>query len=155
MDIKSAILRYCLYQPRCHKEVRNKLYELGCRSSDANQYVAELIEQGVLNEEQYAKAIARGKFRIKGWGRNKIIYELKLNQISPYCIKNALKEIDDREYFLTLQKICSQKIAELKHEKNARLRQTKVFRYLLQRGYESNIIQEVLKEMITEKKGSE
>ncbi len=110
--------------------------------------MAELIDAGLINEERYAQNFARGKFRIKHWGKNKIVYELKQDQISEYCIKKALKEIDDTEYWVTLKKLCERKLLELKGEKNGFVLKSKLYRYLTQKGYESTLVQEVINELI-------
>lgn len=147
MDILSAIYRYCNYQERCHREVRNKLYELGCKPCEAEQYISKLIEDNLLNEERYARSFARGKFRIKNWGRNKILYQLRRNQISPFCIKKAMTEIDENEYLNTLERLTLKKWQELKKEKNPIEKKGKLFRYLQQKGYETDLIKDVFQEI--------
>jgi regulatory protein len=144
MDVKKAIYHYCTYQERCHVEVRNKLYELGCTTPEVEEHIANLITTGILNEERYARAIARGKFRMKQWGKQKIIQQLKLNRISDYCIKKALSEIDEEEYLDCLQKLALHKWEELKSEKNKLVKKGKVYRYLVQKGYETSGINVVI-----------
>src|SRR5688572_8761254 len=112
MSVLESIINYCLYQPRSHKEVRNKLYELGCTKPDVEEHIIKLIETGHLNEEKYAMAIARGKFRMKQWGRKKIIETLKQQEVSDYCIKKALTEIDEKDYNETITKLARKKSAE-------------------------------------------
>jgi regulatory protein len=148
MDRKSAIWLYCNYQERSHKEVRNKLYELGCRTFEVDQLMAELIEAGLLNEERYARALARGKFRLKQWGKIKIIHHLKLQNVSAYCIRKALTEIDDEEYLQVLHKLALRKWTELRSDRNLLTRKAKLFRYLLQKGFESDLINDTFKEII-------
>lgn len=148
MEIKATIVKYCDYQERCQSEVRNKLYELGCKTLEVESLISELIEQGLLNEERYARAIARGKFRIKGWGRNKIIQQLKQKRISDYCIKAALKEINPEEYWNTLLKTAERKLHELRTEKNPIARRIRLQRYLLQKGFENQLIQDAMNEII-------
>ena len=65
--MNASILHYCKYQERCHAEARNKLYELGFTTPEVERQIALLIENGVLNEERYARAYARGKFRMLHW----------------------------------------------------------------------------------------
>src|SRR5690606_24830025 len=144
MDVLSAIYRYCNYQERCHKEVRNKLYELGCKSYEVEQHISKLIQEDLLNEERYARGYARGKFRIKHWGRNKILYELRKNQISPFCIKKAMTEIEEEEYFRTLKRLAEKKWDALRKEKNPIEKNGKIFRFLQQKGYEPDLIKDVL-----------
>lgn len=146
--IQLSIERYCNYQPRSHKEVRNKLYELGCKTVEVNEYISLLIQSGHLNEEQYARAIARGKFRMKQWGRNKIVNALKLQEVSPYCIKKALTEIDEDEYLETLAKLAGKKWEELQGTKNQLAKKQKTYMYLLQKGYESSLVTASINEII-------
>ena len=78
------IKHYCAYQERSHKEVMGKLYDLGLFKKDAELLVSQLIEEGYLNEERFAIQFAGGKFRIKQWGKKKIVYALKEKQVSEY-----------------------------------------------------------------------
>ena len=142
----AAILHYCKYQERCHMEARNKLYELGCRPGEAEQLLTSLIESGVLNEERFARAYAGGKFRMMQWGREKIKQQLKLRKISDYCIKKAMKEIDETNYTKTLYKLTVKKISELKREKSPVKRKSKLYRYLVQKGYERDLVMDAIKE---------
>lgn len=145
MDLRSAIYRYCNYQERSHQEVRNKLYDLGAKASEVEQLITELIEQNLLNEERFARAIARGKFRLLQWGRVKIIQQLKHHRISDYCIRTAMKEIDETEYEQTLHKLLERKWHDLRRVPNVSVRRSKVYQYLIGKGYESTLINEALK----------
>src|SRR5687768_18400928 len=107
---------YCTYQERSHYEVKQKLYELGVRSFDHDEIIASLIDEDYLNEERFAIQFAGGKFRMKQWGRVKIIHTLKQKQVSTYCINKALKEIDAEDYEKALHKLASQKWSTVKGE---------------------------------------
>ena len=148
MEIKPAIEHYCRYQPRCHVEVRNKLYELGCTTPEVESYISEMITSGLLNEEAYARAYARGRFRMKQWGKVKIINQLRFHKVSEYCIKKGLSEIDGEEYYQTLTKLVEKKWQELKKERSQRIRIAKTMRYVLQKGYESSLAQDVINNII-------
>jgi len=144
-----AILKaanFCAYQERCHQEVLAKLQEWGIYGDEAAELILFLIENNYLNEERFAKAFAGGKFRVKKWGRIKIKRELKLRQISDFCIGVGLKEIDPDDYLKTLQAVLQKQIDKSKIKHPMLLKQ-KVFQYAMQRGYESDIIQDVLKTM--------
>lgn len=147
MSATESIYRFCNYQLRSHQETRNKLYEIGCKPPEVEELIAELIEKGLLNEEQYARAIARGRFRLKQWGRVKITQYLKIHKVSDYCIKKAMTEIDANEYYETLQKLAAKKWLELKSEKQLPIRKNKTFRYLLQKGYEGGLISDIISEV--------
>lgn len=128
--------------------MRNKLYELGCTTPEVEEQIIDLIQTGLLNEENYARAIARGKFRMKQWGRRKIVEQLKFQQVSDYCIKKALTEIDEDEYIETLKTLAEKKLKELKSEKNIFTRKQKIYRYLVQKGYESGLAGETINEIL-------
>jgi len=144
MELKAAILHYCKYQERCHSEVRSKLYELGLRQTEVEQTISQLIETGVLNEERYARAYARGKFRMKQWGKEKIKQQLKLKKISDYCIRKAMTEIDGEEYASTLEKLSTKKLTELRADRSVLSRKSKLYRYLAQKGYEKDLILDIV-----------
>jgi regulatory protein len=149
MDRRTAIYRFCNYQERSHQEVKDRLYELGSYPEEVNLLVTELIEADLLNEERFAKAFVRGKFKLKKWGRIKIVHELKPHRISEYLLKKALKEIDANDYFATALLLGKQKWASFNAEVNIFSRKGKTYRYLQQKGYETSIISEVISTITT------
>jgi regulatory protein len=136
---------YCGYQERCHSEVKEKLYSLGVFKNEHDSIIATLIEEGYLDEERFAIAFAGGKFRVKQWGRVKIKYELKQKQVSEYSIKKALQQIDENEYKGVLKKLADEKYAVLKNEQHL-VRKKKTIDYLLQRGFEMELVRGVMGE---------
>ncbi len=140
---------FCAYQERCHKEVEKKLHQLHVWGQDAAEIMATLILEGYLNEERYASSFARGKFRMKQWGRNKIIQALRQNQISAYCIGKALEEIDEADYLNTLQNLAEKKYESLKNEQFLR-RRYKTSRYLVSKGFEPKLVYDTLRALIGE-----
>ncbi len=143
MTVLQKLRHYCAYQERCHSEVAFKCRELGLRGSDIDEAIAGLIADNFLNEERFAKAFAGGKFRTKHWGRRKIVMELQQRQVSPYCIKKGLQEIDDADYRATLEKLAEKKYASLEGEHPLK-QQLKTIQYLLQRGFEPDLAQAAL-----------
>ena len=143
---KQALIKaesYCAYQERCQQEVRDKLYSWGLHEVQVENVIAELIASNFINEERFAKAYAGGKFRIKKWGRVKISIELKRRKISAYCIKKGLAEIEEEEYIKTLQKVAEVKIKAMK-ERDSKKKKYKVMNYLLSRGFENDLVVEVV-----------
>ncbi|MBA4167922.1 MAG: RecX family transcriptional regulator [Chitinophagaceae bacterium] len=137
---------YCAYQDRSHAEVKEKLYSFGLWKQDVEKAISQLIEEDYLNEERFAKAFAGGKFRMKQWGRVKIKYELKQKQVSEYCIKKGLNEIDEDDYQRTAKKLYEAKLLTLKTEKNFLVKKKKIMDYLLQKGYEYDLIKGLINE---------
>jgi regulatory protein len=140
------ISRWCAYQERSQYETRNKLYEFGLFPSEVEQLIAELITSGFLNEERFARSFARGKFRIKHWGRNKIKAELTKRKIGSNLIKLALyEEIDSEEYIKTAVALVK------RYAKNNQKKQIdysvkhKIIQALLLKGFELDIITEAIK----------
>ncbi|MGN6194080.1 MAG: regulatory protein RecX [Ginsengibacter sp.] len=127
----SKIKQYCAYQERCHAEVRDKLYSFGLRKTEVEEIISELITENYLNEERFAIHFAGGKFRMKQWGKIKIKQALKAKQVSDYCIRKALKEIDSKEYQKTFQKLAEQKLKTLKSERNIFIKKRKMQDFLL------------------------
>lgn len=136
---------YCAYQERCHSEVKEKLYGFGLRKTEVEELLSKLIEEDYLNEERFAVQFAGGRFRMKQWGRVKIKYELKQKQVSEYVTRKALKTIDEDDYQSTLFKLYEQKQQQLSSEKNIFIKKRKLQDYLLQKGYELQLINELMR----------
>lgn len=141
---KQKALRYCAYQERCHQDVKNKLYELGLRSTHVDELLTFLITEGFLNEERFAKTFAGGKFRIKKWGRIKIVHALEGKGLTKNCIKIGLKEIDEADYLQTLEGLLKAKLAEIA-EPNLFVAKDKASKYAIQKGFEPDLVWSTLK----------
>ena len=140
---------YCTYQERSHYEVKQKLYELGVRTNDHDEIIASLIDEDYLNEERFAIQFAGGKFRMKQWGKKKILYALREKKVSDYSIKKALAEINEHDYLVVLKKLAEEKYNLLKEEQHMD-RNKKTIDYLIQKGYEYENVNNALSSL-TEK----
>ena len=138
---------YCGYQERSHAEAREKLYGYGMYKQEVEAIISSLIEEDYLNEERFATAFARGKFRMKGWGRVKIREALKEKRVSDYCIREAMKEIDESNYHTSLQKFATAKWDSLKAESNIFIKMRKTQDHLLQKGYELPLVNAILNQL--------
>jgi len=138
----NKLKHYCAYQDRSHREVRTKLLKLEIYGDDLEEIMSELIKEKFLDEARYACSFARGKFRLKKWGRIKIKQHLKQHDISDYCMRKAMKEIDEREYLETLSSIVEKKKLDYNDSNKYKMKQ-KVINYCMSRGYETNLILEV------------
>jgi regulatory protein len=146
-EIKKKMEYYCAYQDRCHQEVEKKLKTFRLIPEARELILIHLIQNDFLNEQRFAQSFARGKFRIKKWGKRRIVQELKFREISEYNIKSALKEIDADDYYSTLTEVAEAKNALLK-ETNPYIRKQKLYQHLYRKGFESDLIQEVLKQVL-------
>lgn len=139
-EAKRRMERYCVYQERCHKEVHQKLYEMRMIPLAIDEIIDHLLRHNFLNETRFSQAFARGKFRTKKWGRNRIVNELKLRQISKFNIKIALKEISDDEYYKTFEALAEKRLQQLASETNLQKKRKKLADYLFYRGWESELV---------------
>ena len=109
-ELYKKISKYCAYQERCRSEVRTKLRQSGASPQSIEAILARLEQEGYLDEERFARAYVRGKFRINGWGRLKIRNGLRAKLIDSSLIETAIKEeINEEEYIELLKKILASK----------------------------------------------
>ena len=147
--IKEALQKlehFCAYQERCHEEVVSKLYSLKMTADEIDVIIVQLIEGNFLNESRFACSFARGKHRMKHWGKIRITNELKARHISSTNITLALKEISAEEYFETFENLAERCWNNLT-ESNVLKKRKKFCDYMFRRGYESNLIYEKVKEL--------
>lgn len=146
---RSALLeklrKYCAYQERSHADVTQKMWDLKIPMEWRDEFILSLMKENFLNEERFARAFVRGKFNIKKWGRIKIIQGLKQHQVSTKCVQLALTEIDHDAYWNVLRETIEEKRSKLK-EKNPWKRKSAIYRFATQRGFEGELINEVLSE---------
>ena len=147
-ELRQKIYRYCAYQERSHSEVKNKLFEWGVSKSDSDEVLAELITQGFLNEERFARAYAGGKFRMKCWGKVKIRLSLEARGLTPNCIKAGLSEIEDEAYEKTLVELIARKSEQIS-EKDLFIKRDKIANYVIQKGFEPDLVWTLIKSTVT------
>ncbi|QNF32011.1 regulatory protein RecX [Adhaeribacter swui] len=151
--VKEALIKaaaYCAYQERTQQEVRNKLYSYGLEFEEVEETIIRLCAEKLIDEERYAKSYVRGKCNLKRWGRRKIMLGLKAQQISDYCIRQGMKEIDPEIYWQNLVYLTEKKNRTEK-EGNAALRRHKLTQFLMSKGYENDLIQDALQEVLRDK----
>ncbi|CAA0167333.1 regulatory protein RecX [Tenacibaculum maritimum] len=141
---------FCVYQDRCHKEVKKKIAEYNLIPEARASILIDLIQDGFLNEERFAKSFARGKFRIKKWGKQRITRELKLRDVSSYNIRIALKEIDENDYMATLYELITKRNNSIS-ETNLYKRKKKIMDYMVYRGYEYELLFMAINDFLKEK----
>ena len=146
-ELQSKMEHYCVYQDRCHQEIEKKMNAYQMIPEAKEKILLHLMRYDFLNEERFSRSFARGKFRIKNWGKQRIIRELKIKNISSYNIKTALKEIDDELYIKTIEKIATLKNNTIK-ESNLFKKKKKIYDYLYRKGYESSLIQETIQKLL-------
>ena len=80
-ELQKKMEYYCVYQDRCHQEVERKMNEHQLIPEAQEKILLYLMQHNFLNEERFSKSFARGKFRIKNWGKQRITRALKSKNI--------------------------------------------------------------------------
>ena len=146
-EFQKKLEHYCVYQDRCHQEVERKMGEYQLIPEAKEKILLHLMQHNFLNEERFSKSFARGKFRIKNWGKQRIVRELNFRNISSYNIKTALKEINKEDYLQTIYRITENKNNNI-FEKNIHKRKKKLTDFLLRKGFEYDLIFKTVKDII-------
>jgi len=146
-EARAKIRRYCAYQERSHQEVRDKLYSYGLHRGDVEDIIVELISEGYLNEERFARTFAGGKFRMKRWGRIKITHALEAKGVSPNCIKIGLKEIDEESYVEALAHLLREELESLETD-DVFVARHQLSTYAVRKGYEPNLVWKEIKKLL-------
>lgn len=142
-QLKYRAERYCAVQDRSIFETLMKLKSLGCEPEWQNTIINELTNSGYIDEQRFANNFARGKFRIKSWGKLKITAALYQLRVPSAIINHALNQVDEVDYRNTLTDIIQKKLKITKGETNIRINKTAA--YAIGKGFESTLVFEVLK----------
>ena len=148
-EAKAKLESYCAYQERCHRDVQKKLREMRMIPEAIDLIIHHLLQHNYLNETRFAQAFARGKFRTKKWGRQRIVRELKFRDISQYNIKIALQEIPESDYLETFHELAEKRLRQLENETNVQKKKKKLADYLLYRGWESSMVWDKVQETVS------
>lgn len=147
----AKIRRWCAIQERCLVEVRIHALSLGMSDKDSAKAIEALVDEGFIDEERYAKIYAGSKFRNKNWGRSRIIGELMARQIPYDVIKTGLSEIDEDDYRAKIIDLVKHKI-EVTDKSNVVLFKHRLAKPAIAKGYEADLVHEIINELIKEKK---
>ncbi len=145
--LKQKAIRYCDYQDRSEHEVRQKLRQWEATSSQSEEIIKQLKSLNLLNEERFATNYAKGKFRLKKWGKRKIRQGLEYKQVPSPLIDQALQQIDEQQYQATLKKLLHQKSQRI-NESNLFYKRGKTARYAIQKGYAPALVWSMVKNIL-------
>tara|TARA_B100000902_G_scaffold395993_2_gene455828 strand:+ start:22062 stop:22535 length:474 start_codon:yes stop_codon:yes gene_type:complete len=134
---------YCSLQERSQMDLEIILSKYKIDKNHIKNIIDQLILEKHLNEERFSKSFSRGKLIIKKWGKNKIRYELRKKKISEKDIQKAIENIDNTEYNKILSKLYESKKEKTK-EKNILIKKKKIVNYLVQKGFENDLIWELI-----------
>jgi len=135
---------YCSISEHCVSDVEDKLTAWGITAENKQKIIDRLKEEDFINEKRFCSYFVKDKFRFNKWGKIKISYALKQKGLENEQINSALSTIDDGEYEEMLATILKTKLVGLKYEYEFE-KQGKLFRFAQSRGFESNVIDRVLR----------
>ena len=143
-DAKIKVARFCAYQERAPSEVRAKLSSYGLGIEQLEQVMVELVEDGFINEHRFALAYARGRLRLKKWGKLKIKKGLENYEVDPQCISEILSSISNEDYYQTMSSLIDKKRATLRIS-DVFIRNHKIANFVISKGFEPELVWDYLK----------
>ena len=145
-QVLDKMAKYCAYQERCVKEVRDKLKTFDIAEEDKTKILDYLLDNRFVNDERYAKAFVRGKVNQSGWGINKIRFHLIQKGIDKDIIDEALGQTDEEAYRQRLIEILKTKAKTVKADSDFE-KKRKLAAYAMQKGFEGSLVWETLKDL--------
>lgn len=136
----------CSRSEKCSFDILEKLKEMDLSKEDALAIIERLKSEKYIDDERYAVAFVKDKFRFNHWGKQKISFVLRSKNIPSEFIEEAFNEIADEDYSEELRKILADKIPSVKGKDKFDIR-NKLIRFAMGRGFEASKIQAILKEM--------
>jgi len=144
--VLDKMAKYCAYQERCVKDVRDKLKTFDIPNEEKQKILAYLLDNRFVDDERFAKAFVRGKINQSGWGLNKIRFHLVQKGIAKDVIDEALEQTDEEVYRQRLIDILKTKSKTVKAA-NEYEKKRKLAAYAMQKGFEGSLVWEVLRDL--------
>ena len=145
-QVLDKMAKYCAYQERCVKDVRDKLKTFEISEEEKTKIFDYLIDNRFVNDERFAKSFVRGKVNQSGWGVNKIRFHLIQKGIEKDIIEEALGQTDEEVYRQRLTDILKAKAKTLKAANDFE-KKRKLAAYAMQKGFEGTLVWEILKDL--------
>jgi regulatory protein len=142
----SRAMAICATNEHCSDDILNKLRSLGLNDKDAGEVLNRLEKDNFVSDKRYSRAFVNDKFRQNKWGKIKIAAMLRAKRISSEMISSALESIDEEQYMLTLRDIIARQRKVTKARTPYELK-GKLVRFAMTRGFESDLIYEILNEI--------
>ena len=145
-QVLDKMAKYCAYQERCVKDVRDKLKTFDIPQAEKDKIFDYLLDNRFVNDERFAKSFVRGKINQSGWGFNKIRFHLVQKGIAKEIIDEALEQTDEEVYRQRLIDILRVKAKSVKAETEFE-KKRKLAAFAMQKGFEGSLVWEVLKDL--------
>ena len=145
-QVLDKMAKYCAYQERCVKDVKDKLKTYDIAEKEKNIILEYLLDNRFVNDERFAKSFVRGKVNQSGWGVNKIRFHLIQKGIDKDIIEEALGQTDEEAYRQRLIEILETKSKTVKAANDFE-KKRKLAAYAMQKGFEGSLVWDTLKDL--------
>ena len=145
-QVLDKMAKYCAYQERCVKGVRDKLKTFEIPEEEKAKILDYLLDNRFVNDERFVKSFVRGKVNQSGWGVNKIRFHLIQKGIEKDIIEEALGQTDEEVYRQRLIEILKTKAKTVKADSDFE-KKRKLAAYAMQKGFEGSLVWETLKDL--------
>lgn len=104
---------FCALSEQCEDAVRQKLVTWGASPAESDDVVARLYDEHYLDDERYARAYCESKILHQHWGRQKVLYQLRLKHLPRAAVDSGMAAVSDEAYFAVLTDVAEKKLREL------------------------------------------
>ncbi|MBR6048797.1 MAG: RecX family transcriptional regulator [Bacteroidales bacterium] len=133
--------RYCAMSEQCESGVRQKLIAWGATPDEVDPIVERLRAEAYLDDERYARTYCESKILQQHWGRQKVLYQLRLKRLPKETIDACLTVVDDETYYGILRDTAARKREELGETPDTDRR---LLSFLATRGFTMNEINKAI-----------
>jgi regulatory protein len=139
----SKAMALCSRREYCIDDIRSKLHSWSVGENEIESIIVSLVKENFINENRYSEAFVKDKFRYNKWGKVKIRANLKMKKIPADVISSALNSIDHELYLKTLEELLTTHRRSVKAKNQYDLK-GKLLRYGLSKGFESELLYDIL-----------
>lgn len=141
--------RMCVKAEHCTWEMRSKMRQWRIDDSDAEKIIESLVGRRFVDDARFARSFVHDKFSFSGWGRRRILLELRQRRIPADAIAEAMECIDPADYEALALRQIRRKVATLPQPLDYDSR-VKVFRFAVSRGFEPDLVSQLLSKLKAE-----
>lgn len=145
---KKSALDFLSYRIRSRKEIIDKLKSKKISSATIDKTIAHLEKLGLINDEEFAKLLVQSSTGKNPSGKSVIRQKLHKKgiskEISESVLNNIFTEETEKSFVLDLFNKYKKKLTGL----GKRQKRKKMFDYLARKGFDFDIINEILNEKL-------
>lgn len=139
--LRTLLLRYLAKRDYAYQELVNIFIKRGFAESLVHEELNKLKAKGYIDDERFACNFTRYR-KARGFGPQRILYDLKLRGIDDGLIAENIK-ISDNDWLIEMQSLMAKRFNQHSNDPNTH---AKIMRFFLNRGFTRNQIFSLLKE---------